>query len=126
MLDASRVLEIAERCLEESRQFWGLDPAWQIELELANLEDNTAATCSVEYDYLKAWIKVDPAKCHREADVWQHTAHEVAHIVLAPFDFPRYACSGQLSGEGSAIWLHAEERTTSALERVFIRERPYQ
>jgi hypothetical protein len=126
MRDASQVEWVVERCIEVSRTFWGIDPAWRIDFKLEELELDTPACCDHEADYRKALITLDANQCKDLSKVWEHVAHEVIHVLLSDMDL--YAQAAEFGKRYnpvlSRVRIHVLERTTSLLEQVFVRERP--
>ena len=116
------ILDIAQRCIAESRDFWTLDPIWQIEVELKDLENESAMEIEVNADYLRAWLRIDPMLMTSPEDVWRHTAHEMTHLVLAPLDLVR-GSERRMSLPRILLWQNGLESVAVRLEAVFLRER---
>ena len=116
------VLAIANRCIAESRDFWNLDPIWQIELEFKPFDDS-AAEIEVNADYYRAWLRIDMQQATSPEFVWRHVAHEMTHLVLAPLDLVR-GSERRMSLPRVMLWQNGLESTAVRLEAVFLRERP--
>lgn len=128
MRDAD-ALRIAKQAVKLSRTFWQLDPLWEIMVELDHLEPETLAQVDYHPDYKRATIRVDPWQCRDEAAIWQHAAHEVAHLALwehgAFKNILAAHCGGELPPVLDSAWDHMVESQTRRLEFAFVRAHPY-
>lgn len=128
MIDETEGKRVAGECVNLSREFWGIDPAWRIWLHFEGLDEGTAATCDSEVDYRKAYLTVDLNQVKTLKSLWGAVAHEVVHVVLVDMDlYPAVAQFGRKYNPAlSRVFIFGLERTTCALEAVFVRERPFE
>lgn len=115
---------IIERCIKDSLKFWSIDDGIKVSFRL-DKTDNLAAAgeCQIDLNYRRAQITINPLHIYDFEKLWQVTAHEVAHIVIADFEL-FFRCVGT-GDENTPVYDFARERTTTQLERVFLRECPY-
>jgi hypothetical protein len=129
MIDASDARLVVEGCIAASRNFWGIDNSWEINWNFCTLQNGVPAECEHIIAYRRANIDIDLAQCDTLGDVWEHTAHEMCHVVVAEFDVYRHAVEKTPGNERVEFhpyaWEFAVERTVTQLQRVFLRERPY-
>ncbi len=78
----------------------------------------------MDVDYRRARITINPLHISDLEKLWQVVAHEVAHVVIA--DFNLFHKVVETSEATDHVWQYACERTTTQLERVFLRERSYE
>lgn len=128
MVDETEGKRVAGECLNLSREFWGIDPAWRIWLQFKGLDEGTAAICDAEVDYRKAYLTVDLNQVETLETLWRHVAHETIHVVLVDMElYPLVAQFGRKHNPAlSRVFTFGIERTTCALEAVFARERPFE
>lgn len=128
MVDETKGKRVAGECLNLSREFWGIDPAWRIWLQFEELDEGTAAICDAEVDYRKAYLTVDLNQVETLETLWRHVAHEVIHVVLVEMELHLLVAQfgRRYNPALSRVFTFGLERTTSALEAVFVRERPFE
>lgn len=87
-------------------------------------ERDWKASCDRNTTYNTATVRVDPASVRDEADLVASRRHELAHVVLAPFDVYRHALTARIR-DGSAedrqerlLWTYAVEQAVIGLERM--------
>ena len=130
MLNPDDVARVAAECVRQAREFFVIDPAWKVYLKLGQLQGDARALITITADYLYASITVDPMASDDLAEVWGDVGHEVAHLVLADLENTR-AFIEQDEAHGSMSPLDRSfrqgvERAVVRLERLWLRERPYQ
>lgn len=125
MLSMDEADRVAERCIKESLKFWGIDDGLSVSFRIDKTENLAAAgECDIDVNYRRATITINPLHITDFEKLWQVVAHEMAHIVIADFNL-FYRCVGT-DESTEAVFNYARERTTTQLERVFLREQPYE
>jgi hypothetical protein len=126
MMDASECRKVALKAIKEARKFFGIDPAWDVALQVGATEEGKPANIGIELAYRKATICLDPAQCDTAREVWRYMGHEVAHIVHSEFDLFRDLVQAHAEWPQTlqTAYRYAEERATVMLEQLFMRERP--
>lgn len=126
MIDASEARRIARQTIADARAFYGIDPAWDITLDLLTLAEGHPARVEVLPDYRRANIWLCPTECGTVQDVRRHMAHEVAHVMVSEYRVYRDLVDAR-HGEDATLhqaFTTADERTVRLLEQLFMRERP--
>jgi hypothetical protein len=125
VLDVDVADLIAERCIKESLKFWRIDDGISVSFRFDKTDNLEAAgECDIDLKYRRAQITINPLHISDFEKLWQVVAHEMAHIVIADFDL-FYRCVKTDEGT-EPVFDYARERTTTQLERVFLRERSYE
>jgi hypothetical protein len=84
-----------------------------------------AARCDRKPDYNRATITIDPEKCDSGEDVMEYLVHELAHLVLAPFDLYRQFATKYIEANSpgdhqeDAIFAHVVEQAVIGVERIW-------
>lgn len=127
MLDARAVEELAHDAVRAAREYFGLSGEWQILMQEAAL-DGCSAKITPQVDYMRAGIVYDLRSMETLEQVWVRIAHEVAHLVCIEQRLFFSALESHLQGDVPdaliRLWIHADERTVSRLERMFARDCP--
>ncbi len=122
-------LKVAKRAVKVSRSFWGLDPLWEIAVELGSLDEYTCAEVTYLPEYKRATITIDAFQCETDAGIWQHTAHEVAHLALAEhaafYNLMQAQHDDNVPPVLESAWTHMVESQTRRLEYAFLKVHPY-
>lgn len=101
---------------------------WKIKVKIGDCDDvSDTATCQRNSNYDIAAITIDPRKIDTEDYLLDVLFHELAHVVLAPFDLYRtYSYQGMQSGSiedkrEDFIWANSVEKAVINLERLWRR-----
>lgn len=101
---------------------------WRIKIKVGECENpNDTANCSRNSSYDIADITIDPRKFGDDDFLLDTLFHELAHIVLAPFDLHRtYSFQGMERGSAEDkredfIWASSVEKGVINLERIWRR-----
>lgn len=97
-------------------------PEWSVSLEAQVIDEpEVPAQCWTKPDYLLAQIVYDPAQCENGEEIWRVIGHEVAHLLS-----PEYTVLERMLPERyHSLSTHANERLTTRLERLWMRQQPY-
>lgn len=128
LLNPDDIHATACAAINTAREYFNLDPLWQITLTLAPLKDDESACVHITADHLRADITLNPTAHDSLARVWQDCGHEVAHIVLADLE-PLRAHLEQDGDKWDAvnrIFRRGIELAVTRLELAFARDRPFQ
>jgi hypothetical protein len=125
-MDRSEVVAAVEKDLEKYMRIMGV-PHWRIEVEYGPCPSSADYEAEIERqsDYNVARIFLDPEKIEDRAALYKDIVHELAHIVLSPFDIYRGFCTaGQDNAKAwceaeQVVWRHAVEQAVINVLRVF-------
>lgn len=124
---------LIETCIKASLNFWEVADDWDVGFNFRlsdeeEVEDEpreiACAECVILENYKRVRITFDLSQIESLELLWQVTAHEVCHIVTA--EFKVFHMVVETSEITDVVWDFACERTTTQLERVFLREHPYE
>jgi len=101
---------------------------WRVTSEVGRIdEDDTTATCRRNAPYDIATIRMDPEKFQDESFFLDTLFHEIANIVLAPFDVYRQLHCATLEPKSipdkqeDFVWAYSVEKAVINLERLWRR-----
>ena len=124
MIDTEKAGEVIQAAIEEGWDFWSIDSSWSVRWGFEQL-DGYSGECRILLDYKRATIAINPFEIDDMPHLWKVTAHELCHIVVVEFDlFFRVMCPDNRE-IADRVYDFARERTVTQLERVFLREHPY-
>jgi len=90
-----------------------------------NSDSNLAGSCERELDYEWAVIRMNPELFETDTKALDTLFHELAHVILAPFDLYREAQTQHIAKgtpeerQDSRIFNHAVEQCVMNLERLW-------
>lgn len=116
------IQEIAQECILAARAFWLLDPKWRIYVDVEERDGNLGG-CQQQPEYLTARMQLSP-QLESPEKVWEVTAHEMAHVALAPL----MQAEGLLFNRDEPLpeaFRIGLETVTTTLEHVFLRAHPH-
>lgn len=126
-MDLSAVKAIVERDADALLRAFGV-PHWTVTIEYGPIDGadddcHAQGQCHRLLDYESATISLDPAALDDEEHVLKVLRHEIAHIVLAPFDLMRGLMLIGLDGveheKTLTIVNHATECAVKNLSRMW-------
>lgn len=127
-MDRSKLKAIVDVHIPGIARFLGITDSWHVFWNYQRQEGDVAARCKLEIDYRQAVISIDMDHLPDEDEVIDILFHEIAHIVLWPFDLYRNIVGqmipnitdGQPNGMvETTAWKHACEGGVLALERIW-------
>ncbi len=121
-MDTSAVKRIVEERLRPLQHRLQVQE-WRVDVLYEALEDGTNARTTFVYPYRHAKIRIDPAQHDDEADVIRSLRHELAHLVLAPFDHAITVAERILENDGTASRAFDEARRFAVEECIVNLER---
>ena len=124
-LDANETLRRFEAAVQEARDFFGVDPAWQTPVH-AKAADGAEISAHPGYLNAPIHIELDFFQQHPER-IREFAAHEVAHILSAEVNRLRSVLPEEYrdtDAPAGRMFNDALECLTVRLERLFMRERP--
>ncbi len=125
-MDRSECEALGRKHLGPLMNFLGVGE-WLVTFKISRLEDDTDATCSRNLPYDLATVEFDPNQIKDVDHFLDVLAHELFHIVLAPFDLYRSHYCAALEPKSTedkredVLWANSVERTILNLERLWRR-----
>jgi RNA polymerase sigma factor (sigma-70 family) len=130
-VDQSKVRAFVEQNIGPLSRAMGISH-WTIRVTYGPCEQpNHDADCGRIYPYNVADINIDPARAENDDDVLRLLCHELAHIVLHPFDLYRdVMLQGLAEGSTAAkqedqLWVYCVEQAVINLRRLWSGAREY-
>lgn len=124
-LDANETLRRFEAAVQEARDFFGVDPAWQTPV---HAKASDGAEINAHPGYLRAPISIELDFFQQNPErIREYAAHEVAHLLSAEINRLRSVLPDEyrdLDTPAGTMFNDALECLTVRLERLFLRERP--
>jgi hypothetical protein len=124
-MDRSEVKAIVDREIEPLMEMMGV-PHWRIKVEYERPENGEwEAECHRIPPYNRANVRIDPDSMADADHVIRTLVHELAHVVLSPFDVYRNVMTAH-DVEGSPedkrerqLWTYAVEQAVINVERMY-------
>lgn len=127
-LDVAHAENVAHDAVRAARAYFCLSDEWEISMREDELERDVAAEITPQVDYHRAYITYNLRTMDSLEQLWVRIGHEVAHLVLIEQRLFFSALEDHMQGDIPAslvrLWIHADERAVSRLERMFARDKP--
>ncbi len=121
-MDTSAVKRIVKKHLQPLQHRLQVQE-WRVDVLYEALEGETNARTNFIYPYRHAKVRIDPAQHDDEADVIRSLRHELAHLVLAPFDHAINTAQRILENDDTASRAFDEARRFAVEECIVNLER---
>lgn len=117
---------VMKRCLAAftaARKYFLVSDEWDVVL-LDEDPDGALADIQIDPPYLRARVRVSMDYFQRRPqDIWATMGHECAHLLQAEYDIAQEAAMADIDNElASTLYIFAQERATTRLERMFCRD----
>lgn len=127
-IGADEALRRCGEAFEAARKYFKISDEWNVAINADTDHEDSSAWITPDLPYLRASVGVNVNLLRRRPDlIWAAMGHECAHLTQAEYDLAWDAAkSGDevLSEAAVQLFELACERTTTRLERMFLRDCP--